>query len=197
MNKSEELKNTVAWINDNVSGIALKCDEKNSFAIGCFDIALEHQASISLLIESKLYGSAFALTRVLTESVVRGMWLFYCASENEIEKFRKGKLSKSYGTLITEIEVNLGNETNALSVLKKNTWNTMNDFTHTGYEQISRRHGEDFVGSNYSIDDINQTLTISSVLGLVAASQLAIIAESENIVTTCISKLSEIESVAL
>ncbi|MDO8356214.1 MAG: hypothetical protein Q7U76_07480, partial [Nitrospirota bacterium] len=60
----------IAWIDQHTSGVTLPADERSMLAIGCFDVALEHQAAIALLHSSSLYGSSFALLRVLTESLV-------------------------------------------------------------------------------------------------------------------------------
>ena len=51
-------------------------------AEGCLDVALEHHRAIVLLISHALYGSAFALIRLLFEAyMMRGLWLHRCASE--------------------------------------------------------------------------------------------------------------------
>ncbi len=62
-----KLLELMMWIDENTSGVTLPADERSLLAIGCFDIALEHQAAIALLHSSELYGSALALLRVLTE----------------------------------------------------------------------------------------------------------------------------------
>ncbi|WP_408733226.1 DUF6988 family protein, partial [Burkholderia cepacia] len=58
-----------------LSGLTLPADERSQLAIGCLDVTLEHQAAIALLHSSELYGSMMALLRVLSESLVRGLWL--------------------------------------------------------------------------------------------------------------------------
>jgi len=52
------------------------------------DQVLEHHAAILLLLLSGMTGSAFALTRPVTEAVVRGVWLTACATDAQVMKFR-------------------------------------------------------------------------------------------------------------
>jgi hypothetical protein len=60
----------MAWIDLHTSGLELPADERSLLAVGCYDFAIEHQAAIALLVSSELYGSSFALLRVLVESLV-------------------------------------------------------------------------------------------------------------------------------
>ena len=62
----------------------------------CFDVSLEYQKAIVLLIENKLIGSAFSLVRLQFEAYIRGLWLIRCATEPEIEKFKQDILKYAY-----------------------------------------------------------------------------------------------------
>src|SRR5258708_685949 len=73
-----QLLSLIRWIDENTSGLSLPTDERHMLAVGCFDVALEHQAAIALLHASELPGSALALLRVLAESLVRGLWVLHC-----------------------------------------------------------------------------------------------------------------------
>ncbi|WP_435567323.1 DUF6988 family protein [Burkholderia cenocepacia] len=84
----------VRWIDTQTAGLTLPADERSQLAIGCLDVTLEHQAAIALLHSSELYGSMMALLRVLSESLVRGLWLHACATDVELTKFKRGRLEK-------------------------------------------------------------------------------------------------------
>ena len=163
----------ISWIDENTSGLTFPADERSMLAAGCFDIALEHQAAIALLFSSGLYGSMLSLLRILTESLVRGLWLLHCATGTELSRFKNGRVDKNFGELVTEVEAKIGATTGTLSNLQTNAWKAMNGFTHTGFIQVSRRHGEGTVGANYPELEIKQALSIAGALGLVAAGQLA------------------------
>lgn len=85
------LKDLIQWIDDHTAGLSLPADERSQLAVGCFDVALEHQAAMVLLHHSGLYGSALALLRVLSESVVRGLWLHDCATDVELDLIFVGR----------------------------------------------------------------------------------------------------------
>jgi len=70
-----ELESVVTWIDQQTSGVTLPADDRTLLVVGCLDVAIEHQAAIALLARTELYGSAFALLRVLMESLVRALWL--------------------------------------------------------------------------------------------------------------------------
>jgi len=171
-NEYAALVKLIAWIDKHAAGLDLPSDERSLIAAGCFDVALEHQASIALLYYAQLPGSLLALLRILTESLTRGLWLLHCASDSELEKFKKGEIEKTFGELTVEFETKIGIEEGPLSGFKRSAWKAMNDFTHTGFIQVARRHSLGKVGANYDDDEIAKALGVAGALGLIAAGQM-------------------------
>ncbi|WP_413699785.1 DUF6988 family protein [Psychromonas sp. KJ10-10] len=165
----DKLMGVVAWIDKNTSGICLPSDERSLLAAGCFDSAIEHQATIALLYNSSLYGSMLSLLRVITESLVRGLWILNCATEKEIIKFKKGKLEKHFDTLIKEYESKIGDSDGILSQFKKLSWKPMNGFVHTGFIQVSRRCSPGKLGGNYEQIELSHALGVAGALGLIVS----------------------------
>lgn len=180
----------VQWIDEHTSGLSLPADERSLIAIGCFDVAIEHQAAIALLHSSELYGSTLALLRVLSEALVRGLWLHACASEDDLSKFKKGRVDKSFATLIDEYECNIGTPSGVLTGFKISAWSQMNDFTHTGFIHVSRRHRPGRVEANYSDQDLSKALGVAGALGLIAAGQLIGLAGRQDLVPLFIEKMA-------
>ncbi|MDP3700743.1 MAG: hypothetical protein Q8R72_07540 [Hylemonella sp.] len=172
LHEHADLVELVRWIDENTSGIELPCDERSMLAIGCFDVALEHQAAIALLHSSALYGSALALLRSETESLVRGLWLLHCATQEDLDRFKRGKVKQEFQELIAAFEAKVGNGPGVLSGLKERAWKAMNGFTHTGFLQVSRRHRPGLVQENYEEAELAQALDASGALGMIAAGQL-------------------------
>ena len=156
----------IAWIDEHTSGLTLPADERAMLAAGCFDVALEHQAAIALLHSSALHGSMLALLRVLTESLVRGLWLLQCASEAEMQKFKNGRVDKTFDQIVVEVETAIDDPRGVLSGFKESAWKAMNGFTHTGFSQVTRRHAPGLVGANYPDEEIVQALNVAGALGL-------------------------------
>jgi hypothetical protein len=166
------LVDLINWIDQHTSGLTLPADERSLLASGCFDVTLEHQAAIALLHASELSGSTLALLRVLTESLVRGLWLLHSATTEDIERFKRGVVKQDFQKLIEGFETAIGQDRGVLSGLKERAWKAMNGFTHTGFVQVSRRHKPGRVESNYQESDLSQALEVAGALGLVAAGQL-------------------------
>jgi hypothetical protein len=175
------LLDVIAWIDQRLSTVNFELDRRGMLTAGCLDVAIEHQAAIATLYSGKLYGSMVALLRVVAESTVRGIWLSACATDEQLEAFTRGRIGH-FGQLIDEIEGRIGNANKTLSNFKVNAWSAMNDFTHTGYQQVIRRHGPGILGQNYPDSEICKALSVAGALGLIAAAHLAAITNSGSLV---------------
>jgi len=177
----QTLIDVVEWIDQRLSNLELVVSDRVYISSGCFDVALEHQAAIAKLGESKLYGSALAMVRVLFEAVARGIWLMRCATDSELEAFKGDRLHKTFAQILAAVESSIGNPEQTLSNLKLKSWGAMNSFTHTGFMQITRRHGHGWSGSNYSDDDIYKGMSCAAALGLLAAIELCTLAHRDDL----------------
>jgi hypothetical protein len=185
------LLDLIRWIEDHTVGLTLPADERSQLAIGCFDVALEHQAAVAMLHSSELYGSMLAILRTLSEALVRGMWLRECATDTELAKFKKGRLDKTFESLIKQYEEKIGTPSGVLSRFKVSAWTQLNDFTHTGFIQVSRRHKPGRVEANYPDQDLINALGAAGALGLIAAGQLVAIAERHDLLPKFVERMSD------
>lgn len=143
-------------------------DERSTSVVGIIDQTLEHHAAILLLLDSGMAGSAFALTRPVTEAVVRGVWLTACATDAEVMKFvNKDKIELTYGQMSEAIDATCGIE--YFSAFKTQSWKTLNSYTHTGMLQIGRRFTGDKLQPSYSDKEKIEVLRVvtASILLLV------------------------------
>jgi hypothetical protein len=186
----KKLLDLIHWIDTNTAGISLPGDERSLIASGCFDVALEHQAAIALLHSSGLPAPMFALLRVLTESLVRGLWLYRCATDSDIERFKKGTFDKKFGELVSSVESAIGTPNGVLSNFKESAWKALNGFTHTGMIQVSRRHTPGRIEANYPEDEIKKALGVAGALGLIAAGVLIEISGREDLLPKYYERMS-------
>jgi hypothetical protein len=143
-------------------------DERSTSVVGLIDQALEHHAAIVLLMRSKLDGSAFALARTVIEILVNGVWLTACATDDEMMKFvQKDKIDLTFGERAEAIDKTLGLD--YFAEFKKQTWKTLNSYTHTGMLQIGRRFTGDKLAPLYTDAEKIEVLRAitSSILMLV------------------------------
>lgn len=105
-----------------------------------FGLALEHHNSIIELTKSGHAGSAAALTRVLFETFVRGVWLINVKDHNKLKNFEIGKDTRDPQNLITDLSKLSGSD-KYLALM--DAWDkskaTLHDFAHSGLQAIFRR----------------------------------------------------------
>lgn len=143
-------------------------NQRNMLLIGFERNALSHYLSINLLIENKLYNSAFALVRVLFENIIRGAYMYrildnatistMCTSQKWDGFFGK------FGDMCQALDTHYGE---GFFVKTKNSaYKMMNDYTHTGVNQIARNFNEakGQVEADFSEDLICDTLEGNFVL---------------------------------
>ncbi|WP_150430005.1 hypothetical protein [Dechloromonas sp. CZR5] len=180
----------IHWIDQTTGGLSLPADEKSMIAAGCFDVVLEHQAAIAALYSVGLNGSLLAILRVLAESLIRGLWLTHAATERDIHRFKKGKLP-SIKEMIDAFESTIDTPNGVLSRFKETGWNALCGFTHTGFNQITRRHSPGLIGSNYADSEIAKALGVAGALGLIAASQIVGMAGREDLVDCLMERMND------
>ena len=186
-----DLVELMTWIDNHTSGLSLPADERHLLAIGCLDVALEHQAAIALLHASDLHGSTLALLRTLVESVVRGLWLLHCASDDELDKFKNATLRKEFKDLVSDFETKIDQSPGVLSGFKSRAWKALNGFTHTGFTQVSRRHKPGRVEANYPDHELAQALDAAGAFGMVAAGQLIGMSERHDLLPLFSQRMQE------
>lgn len=182
----DDLVSIIRWIDERTKRLKIPGDDRSLIAAACFDTVLEHQAATALLVENELYGSAHALLRVLAEGFLRGMWIARCATDEEIQRFRKDMQTKSIRAVAEDIESALGDETDVLSTMIERDWSMLCSFTHTGYLQVTRRYTGEILKPSYTEKEVVQTVNFAGAVGLLAAAELATLGNQRQL-------LSEIE----
>ena len=140
----------------------------------CFAVVLDHFDAILTLLgrQPRICSSAFALMRLIYESYVRGLWLSYCATDDEIDRFSSGsfELPKT-PKMIKAIELT-GFNTH-LSSIYSNNWKQLCDYTHTGALQIQLWNTETGIEPNYSDEEIIDVIRFSKEFAFAASVSLS------------------------
>jgi hypothetical protein len=182
----DELRTVVLWISEQTGGIMLPADLRARMALGCLDLAIEHQAGICALAEQALWGPVFALLQCMFDAFVRGVWLARCASEIELELFElAGLRAKPFRELVDEVERALGHSRGVLSKLRTSSWAMFSDFTRAGFEQVRRRSDSNNTGPNYSVAETDRALRLATALGLLSATELASLSGHRDVARAC------------
>jgi hypothetical protein len=122
-----------------LSGCNIVDDLRNVILIGTIDQLIEHHASILLLIRSGKVGSAFALSRSVVEGMYRGLWLNFCATDDQVKTFeQKDKLPVDMTQMADAIDSQYCAE-GFFEELRKRSWPHLCSYAHTGMLQLGRR----------------------------------------------------------
>lgn len=190
-NKLDTLEGLIRWQDQKIHGLNIPSDERTRLVVGLIDLALEHEKSIGNLATNKFYGSVFALSRPLFEAYIRAVWLRNCATSPEIEQFKKGKINKTFGALIEDIEKLQGYDVQVLSDIKNQSWAIMNDFTHGGILQALGRNKVDFIEPNYPEKNILGTINFAISIGLFLTMEVAHVVNDENFAHEVLEKMED------
>lgn len=113
-------------------------------------LALEHGTAVLELIDSGKPSSAFALMRPQFESLVRGMWLAYAASDSWVDKLSQpltlaAQKQANEGPMLAEMLKHLDAAPDAPSYIvgqlkeyRDVAWKALNSFNHGGIHPLSR-----------------------------------------------------------
>jgi hypothetical protein len=134
----------------------------------------EHHEAILLLIRNGKLGSAFALARSIVESMYRGLWLNFCATDQQVEKFeRTDDLPVNMTQMATAIDIKYRGD-GFFEDLRKRAWPALNSYTHTGMLQLGRRFTGQNIQPNYTDEEIvATTTTVTTCLLLLTGKFLA------------------------
>jgi hypothetical protein len=125
------------WCLEHGRGL-VKDEPRLRFLTAMFSIAVEHHSAILLLIEhGHMTGSAFAPVRPLQETVCRGAWGYFCASEEQLGQIVRHDKYPKFHVMAALIDSTLNAEGVFLNHI--DTFPILSGYTHSGMHQIGRR----------------------------------------------------------
>ena len=147
-------------------------------ASACWQVAIEHSMAIVELVHATLHGSARALVRLMYEAYVRGMWLMYAATDEDIDRAGQDKFPLN-SVIVTALEKSPHFSSNPFSGVKDQSWERLCSFTHTGYQQIGARLTPQGLDCNYQDSEILEALLWADMITLAAAAAVALEAQND------------------
>jgi hypothetical protein len=183
--KSKELS---IWVSQNIDGLPMASDQRLRLSAGCLHLAFDHHDAIILLVEHGIYGSAFALLRLIFEAYIRGIWLLHCASETDLDKFEQDKFNRTFGSLIGDLEKHEAYSEGILSLVKQDSWNLLNSFTHSGFHHVRRRNTQNYIEANYPEGEIVAALNFAGAIAIMCTVGFSNIAGNEDLALKALEK---------
>lgn len=156
--------------------LSFRSDARTTAAARCFQLALEHHASIVLLVESNQFGSALALLRPTLEAYIRGLWLARKASDRQLQHYMNDGTLK-ISNLISEVET-----LPIYAEPKFRTWSSivtaLHSYTHSGVLAIQFRYSDLAIEPAYSDEAIEEVLRFSREVASFTAAELIELSEN-------------------
>ena len=146
INRSTEFQTEIANIIQSLSPVA---EDRFTISYQSGLLAFEHANAALLLINSGLFASGYSHFRPQFESLIRGIWLLYSASDSWINKLNqpltmdsasKADKSPMLSEMLTQIE-NSNAPTHLVLQLKEykdTTWKALNSYSHAGFHPLTR-----------------------------------------------------------
>ena len=181
----ERSKSLGGWVADRLNGLTIRdlpLNRRLQLAMAFQHLAIEHSHAIVALIDHGWYGSALALQRSLFESLVRGVWLRYVASDHEVDMAAKGRFPTLERMTRESPESMSQSDPPPLQVLKQRWWKRLCGYTHGGPEQILARLDHTGIRATYLDEEVLAALHWSDVVQLFAGIQMADAADNAPLV---------------
>ena len=166
MSQIDDLSNQGAEIRSKLRELLLRpeypVDTKTTLLTAYVDIALEHHEAISLLIKTKLFGSAFAVVRPLVETMLRALWINALATPSQIKGASRDTLKfPCMSQMLAEIDQSYATGS-LFQTFKGSNWRALCSYAHSGALQIARRFTNGEVKPSYSDGEILEVLNVTN-----------------------------------
>jgi len=180
------------WISSKIHGREVSSAARYRLSGACFNIALDHHVAIVTLLEKRLYASALALARPQFEAYVRASWLFNIAPIEWFQKPVGERFWLRLERMIVDLEKTDIFRDGQISTVYESSRFILNDFTHTGFQQIHRWNTNESIEQDYDVSELSEAVVYSDALALLTASGLAVLIDDE---TLALDILDQIKSV--
>lgn len=190
---SKKLSDLIAACLNSLEMPELPYNKRLQLAMACQHLAIEHGQAIIHLVDNESYGSALALQRPMLEAIVRGVWIRYSATNNEVEKASTGKFPHTEIMVKNSPRLEDQNGTPPLKEIKEIWWKRFCDYTHGGSEQIRARLSNSGLQANYNNPDVIAALRWSDMAQLYSGVQIADAAKNEPLALELLNSMKDYE----
>lgn len=151
-------------ISADFNGQPLPPDRRAIAAIGCLTVAQQHHCGIILLLRDDMpvHASAFALIGHQIETAFNALWLWYCASEDELGRFLADGSGKTMRQLVAQVDGVLAGSDGPEAALLRDHWARLSDFVFSGERRIRHWLNANEVDAMYAEEAVIELLELSN-----------------------------------
>jgi hypothetical protein len=128
---------------------------------------------------------------------VRGLWLLHCATQREIDRYKKHEIDKTFAALLDAVEAVDGFNSKVLSAIKTRYWKLINSYVHTGFQQVVRHQTEDSIEPVNDTEEAKEMLVFANLMGCLATASIAGLAGDVALANDVIEQMKKIWSPAI
>jgi hypothetical protein len=180
-----------------IDGMKVNNSDRETMSVMLHDVVFDNQKAIYDLVSLGHIGPASALLRVLFEAHVKGIWLYSCATDEQISQFKKDSVKSGinpkwdlkFHEMIDGIEAKMPHLNGTLRKFKNDHWKGLNSLTHSGVMQFSYEFVDGKMRRKYPSGLPNTLLNFSERFAISSLGSLGKIVGSVNIIK-CSIKLS-------
>lgn len=160
----EKNKKMIEKIEKIASMVEIPDSNQKAMLFGAFlQDAISHFHAMNILIDKKLYNSAFALVRVFFDAIVRGQYAIYIyddAKINEMYSIQRDWQFPKTKEVCSALDAHF--RTDIFEKTRASSYGMMCDYTHIGQNQIARHFDESKATIEPNFDD---SLIVDTLLG--------------------------------
>ncbi len=112
-----------------------------------------------------------ALLRSIFEAYLRGLWLHHCATDAQVEAHFEGANPPS--TMLAEIESLPVFSSGVLSKVKRDNWDAMCQYTHTGGLHLKQWQTASSIEPSFPVEELENALTLGDRYAALASLEMA------------------------
>jgi hypothetical protein len=139
-------------------------------------LVIDHQRAIGILLEADMLASAFALARPTFEALTKGLWLYYCATDEQLEQQAKGEELDQINPLLDDLACQPVDAVviRSLQQIKSKYWKALCSLTHVGYTQLRHWISPAGVQAGYPEPALHELANFASFMVLAAGRELTL-----------------------
>jgi len=158
-----------------LSGNVYQPGRRTQISVAYAHIVLQHQRAIASTLNERLLSAAMSLARPTYEALVKGLWLYHCATEGRVESHARGRELEGIAALLADLDAADLPEVVRYSLrqVKTKYWKALSSLTHVGHSQVRWWLSPEGVTQDYPPKALEELANFANFMALVAGLQLA------------------------
>jgi hypothetical protein len=135
--------------------------DRNVLLVAYWALMFDYHKGILSLLQSELFGAAFALARPVVEANVRAH-VALKGSEEDLGRIQSDDYTVNFKAIGAKIDADFGLDHLMENFLNEVTRSALHSYTHSGLLQLGRRFDGNDIKPNYSDDEVIEVIRVTT-----------------------------------